>query len=399
MATDSPSPPIRFDQNGNYGRLFEQERSENRPVFASAVPLRLGNDDVGNGLPTVPIIHTKRNSEGQVLQVKFASEVTIARISDNMAVSSGLVIVNQSLERQKPLVPNILNVDHNHYEQWARIKGRRVPNSSLLRGIQALKARMKRESIEQDRPETRSSANSRVLHINTLSKNSMLTRDKLTDEKWSLKREKSVFHLPKQPIELRGVLKTNAHVIDSESFKNDDSHDLEGCDSRQDRVPHREQIKPRIGVARIKDRCALPVSVYQPISIGDHVFFINEPIRYSEFIRMRSRQRKDGSMSSNENLRQSDDNLHNPNIEIGLEGLDRAKSFTLETQFIKNKRAPAVVPSAELFDFSQLSEIRSTMESKIAERSKTEFSFNVRGSRSVKLVPNVRRLKEGSMKT
>ncbi|XP_052802305.1 uncharacterized protein LOC128232657 [Mya arenaria] len=357
-------------------------------------------------LPNVTASNSKRNSDGQVLQVKFDPDVKIADFSGTVSTSKELVQTGHGVPRIKGLVQGIdpmLHVDHNHYEQWARIKGRRAPNSSLLRGIQALKARMKRDGIEQERLES-GQGQARELHINTLNRNSLLTRDKLIDDAAKVKREKSITHLPRSQIEPRSPLKTNAHVIDSDVFK-DLNLDLEKCaDDKYDRMPQREILKPRYGMARIRDRCALPVSVYQPISIGDHVFLINEPINYSEYIRIKSktdvRMKKD-SRSSQERPRYSEEPNQDGSyqMEVNIDPVERANTFTSGAHITKGKRVPVVVSSAELFDFSQLSDIQNSIETKYFERSRTDISLNGRSGRSVKLVPNVRRLKGGSLKT
>lgn len=387
MATDLPVLPV---QKQSYSTLSFEHQQTPREVFNSAVTVRF-SCDTGTVLPNVATAQTKRNSEGQVLQVKFAPEVTFAKFK--LPVEHAQV---EDTGERVPVVDSVLNVDHQHYEQWARVPGRRGPNSSLLRGIQALKARMKRESLEQELIEARNCQN-KALHINTLTKNNLLTRDKLSDDVNGRRKERTASNFPKPNTDPRCPLKANAHVIDSDMFKKEEDADRQkSAEDKHDRSSPKEIPKPRFGMARIRDRCALPVSVYQPISIGDHVFLINEPVRYNEFLKLKSRSesKMKKEPKSAGKLQEMEPEVQQTNDVT--ESMERSKTLPVGFQSSKSgKRAPAVVSSAELFDFSRLSEIRHSMENKFIERSKTEFSFSGKTSKSFKLVPNVRRLKEG----
>jgi len=382
--------------------------STDLPVIASRRPdgdewsLGAGKDvdvtSVGPG-SALPSVMSKRNSEGQVLQVSFAEHVVVAEDIEPSGHSQHHVLPLHGTDRfynqSVPKVDSLVPVDHTHYEQWARIKGRKVPSSSLLRGIQALKARMKREALEQDKSEIPLNQN-RELQIHQLNRNNLLTRDRLLYE--STTREKSF--VPRPPLEPRSLFKPNAHTIDSELLFKDIGTEINNLYEKQDKMPHREALKPRIGRARISDRCALPISVYQPVSIGDHVFLINEPMKCSEYMRLKSKaeaRTRRPDRSSYERLFQTDESRLCDTL-ADFEPLERANTFTTTSMMTKSKRAPAAVSNAELFDFSQLKEIRNSVDTKFNERSKTEFSFSSRSTRSVKLVPNVRRLKVGSVR-
>lgn len=392
MATDLP---LLSNEKQRYSGLgFEQK--PHRKLLNSAVHVQIA-EDTGNILPNVTGSQTsKRNSEGHVLQVKFAPDVTLAHVGVDHKHS----LSAPSLEREKSaLNDSVLNVDHQHYEQWARVPGRRAPNSSLLRGIQALKARMKREIMEQEQERERQeniNHPSKVLHINTLTKNTLLTRDKLSEESCRRVRDRTVASFPKPNIEPRFPLKANPHIIDAEMFKREDNlEQRKSPDDKQEQTVPKEIHKPRFGIAKIRDRCALPVSVYHPVSIGNHVFLINEPLRYSEYVKLKTRSeskmKKENKSGVNRQSSQQESDVEMPTIE----SLERSKTFTSGYPTSNcGKRSRVLVSSAELFDFSQLSEIRHSLENKL-ERSKTEFTFSAnKGTKSSKLVPNVRKLKE-----
>lgn len=389
MATDLPVLPV---QKQHYSSLVDQNNAR-RQLFSSAVHVRFPAES-GRVLPSVKTAHcAKRDREEQHLQVKFAPEVTLATVD----VQTENQPQEAVFEKSESIIPEtVLNVDHDHYEQWARVPGKRGPNSSLLRGIQALKARMKRESMEQERTETVNAQN-KFFHINTLTRNSLMTRDKMSEDSSHRRREKKCSILPKPPSEPRCSFKANAHIIDAEMFKHlGNLESRKTLFNRQDRIMQREATKPRFGVAKIRDRCALPISVYQPVSIGDHVFLINEPFQFNEYVKLKARPENDAKKDSKSgNMSDAASQEMKQEIMPDTDSIERSKTFTSGFSTAKsNKRPRALVSSAELFDFSQLSEIRHSMEGKFMERSKTEFSFASKGSKTFKLVPNVRRLKD-----
>ena len=393
MSTDLP---ILSMQQQHYSGLVDQT-APNRPLFNSAVQVRFPNDS-GHLLPSVKTAHySKRNSEGQILQVKFAPEVTFT--------PADIHTKNAHEEKVHTILPeSVLKVEHQHYEQWARVPGRRGPNSSLLRGIQALKARMKRDSIDHERLDT-GNGQRPDFHINALTKNTLMTRDKLSEDGngFFRRRERSCVRLPKPPAEPRSALKANAQVIDAGMFKSDElSEHGKGLEDKPERISPREAQKPRIGVARIRDRCALPVSVYQPISIGDHVFLVNEPLRYNEYVNLKTRsegkmKKEPKPVTAKQSTQQEAEPENVPTKPTNAYPIDRSKTYTSGfpiANTCSSKRPRVNVSSAELFDFSQLTEIRHSMDGKLFERSRTDLSFNTKDSKSSKLVPNVRRLKE-----
>jgi hypothetical protein len=188
----------------------------------------------------------------------------------------------------------------------------------------------------------------------------------------------------------------------------DFSDSQKDTESRTDRFHDRDSSKPRHVVSKMRDRCALPVSVYQPISIGEHVFLVNEPIKYTDFLKMKNteyRIKKDPKSATTilmpdrsgkvVNLPEPGQYENNSTRKDLFDSLQRTK--TVAGGFPPSrthKRTPVMVSSAELFDFSQQSEIRNFMDDKFFERSKTEISFPSKGGRYSKWVPNVQRLKD-----
>lgn len=402
-------PPIALGKSTTYGLEFVHQ-AESRTLFSSAVPSRTNYSNTEH-LPEVTSNHPKRNSEGHMLQVKFVPRV-----------------VTSSIEKAKTAVPgfdSVLNVDHKHYEQWARVPGRRMTNNTLLRGIQQLKTRTKREIVEQERYEL--GIHNKDFQINQLNKNSLLTRDKLSDDNTmtALRRgERSHMSLDSAPrisAQPKSPMKTNAHVIYSGVFKEEDQDADEAFDQEKCVEPgsgeftEHEGPKPRHGVSKIKNRCALPVSVYEPISIGDHVFLVNEPIKYTEFMKMRKtdyRLKKDPKLAtviimpdkSGKVVHLPETTVPNQASTTGLndsiaEGcLQRSRTLTGGFPPSRmHKRTPVMVSSAEIFDFSQMTEIKHLLDDKYLKRSETECSFPSKGGKYGKYpkwVPNVQRLKE-----
>lgn len=397
MTADLPS--IALGMSANYGLGFERHAEVS---FKSAVHGRSKHDQ-NDHFPGVTSNQSKRNSDGQMLQVKFAPNVVIPEI-----------------ERMKTALPGfdpVLNVDHKHYEQWARVPGRRMTSSTLLRGIQQLKARMKRESLEQERYEL--GLQNKDFHIHQLNKNTLLTRDRLSDDNtMCIRREKSNVSTDstglKTQIQPRSPLKTSAHVIDAGVFKHanhesgDDNEEGKERETKSGRFLERENSKARLSVSKSRERCALPVSVYQPISIGEHVFLINEPMKYSEFLKMKKteyRVKKDPKSATMIFMPDKSGkivNLPDPQWQNEPERKDNKTDSSQRTKTIAggfppsrpHKRTPVMVSSAEVFDFSQIAEIKHLMEDKYFERSKTELSFPSKGGKYSKWVPNVQRFKD-----
>lgn len=354
-------------------------------------------DATHSHLPNVSSAHIRDGNDDKVVLAKYADNLVIPKI-----------------ERAKTMVPTseTFNVDHTHYEQWARVPGRRTQNSgSLLRGIQQLKSRMKRESMEM---EFRDQKN---FQINQLQKNTLLTRERGAEESSpNFRREKSNIttetSASKTQPHPRYTMKTNLHVFDSGVFTELAKDQKNGKVNEPDSTDHSLvvnesnesfTIKPRHGVSKIRDRCALPVSVYQPISIGDHVFLINEPIKYAEYLSFKKteyRIKKDPKSATmiimpERGTQFTFSNTPEQSNATKPEEIKRSKTmlsgFRMPTS---QRRTPATVSNAEVFDFSQLSEIRHSVEGKLMERSKTEISLLNKSGKHPKWVPNVKKLKD-----
>lgn len=399
MTADLPS--IALGRSVDYGLGFEHHAEGS---FSSAVQSR-SKPDITNHLPEVTSFQSKKNSDSQALQVKFAPNSAIP-----------------DLERMKTVVPGfepVLKVDHKHYEQWARVPGRKMTSSTLLRGIQQLKARMKRESYEKERYEI--GLHNKDFHINQLNRNALLTRDRLSDDNsLYFRREKSNISIDssvtKAPVQPRSPLKTSAHVIDSGVFRQVNQDSGEENDHEQEteilagRFLERDSSKQKQSISKSREKCALPVSVYQPISIGEHVFLVNEPIKYSEFLKMKKteyRIKKDPKSATLIFMPDKSGKIINlPDASLQFESNpDRKENKTDSFQRTKtvhggfppskpHKRTPVMVSSAELFDFSRVSEFRNFMPDNFFERSKTELSFPSKGGKETKWVPNVQRFKD-----
>lgn len=397
MTAELPSLKLFNAEEGSFSK-----RKESRLNARSAIEShrsKYGSDDLpGN---TSNYRKVKRNSEGQVLQVKFVDDVAAPDVGMKAAA---------------PGINNTVHVDHGHYERWARVPaaGKRITKSSLLRGIQQLKARMKREDInmeivglgkrcnDTENEQRMLGSEDKTYHIRELKRNMLLTADKLPENKYSqVRREKSSANieqfLPKTIVPLRNQLKPNSKLIDSGVFKqeNENHSVIAEQEVRLSRNAERDSAKLRHGVSRIRDRSAFPISVYQPISIGDHVFLINEPVKENESVNFKKTEykRKTNAKTSNmlfmtDRSKQNEVLNRTPELHVHLDALLGGKSASLTNSFQRSrtavgallppriqKRTQFVVSNAELYDFSQLSEIRHSMADKFLERSQTELLF------------------------
>lgn len=407
MTADLPSV-VTLSRAGHASGLRQQTWS--RPIAKSAIAAYQKNYDSTGVFPEITYNQAQRKSEGQVLQVTFAPEVETFKQNRTTGCNSAV------------------NVSHDHYEQWARVPGKQITKHTLLRGIQVLNARMKREGIDMERNEpvlkhggTEKDRNgvwthSRDLHINQLKRNTLLTRDKLSEDNYmTFRRERSNIVLenvgvknmlpPKSPLPLRNPLKTNAHVIDSGVFKqvNKWVNETAEAEVKASRNTERDSARLRHGVSRIRDRSALPVSVYQPINIGDHVFLMNEPIKYTEFEKIKKTEyiiKKDPKSSVMLVVPKKQKELSHLAEELELqeavpirkadditESFQRSRTFagTLLPARTK-KRSQVSVSSAELCDFSQLSDIRHSMTDTLFERNQAEL---VLPNRTTRWIQNV----------
>jgi hypothetical protein len=210
-------------------------------------------------------------------------------------------------------------------------------------------------------------------------------------------------------------MKTTARTIDSGVFRqnNDEisGNEIKERDTVEATVTY--SMKSRAAVLKSREKCPLQVSVYQPISIGAHVFLVNEPIKYAEFLKMKKteyRIKKDPKSATMIIMPDKSGKVVNlPDAtEVDAQADDLTDGFqrsrTMAGGFppskhqkrtpSTDKRSQVIVSNAELFDFTQLSEFRQLLEERHLERSKTEFCFPSKGGKYTKWVPNVQKLKE-----
>ena len=334
---------------------------------------------------------TKRNSDGQVLQVKFSPDVTAP-----------------AMERYKTEVSSpAVKVDHQHYEQWARVPGKKVVRSSLLRGIQQLKYKMMRDERNalDLKPENKmttsriySSPPKEDLHIHQLKRNILLTREKISEDRNNrLRKERTCPNIEntssKNVLQSRNQLKPNSHLIDSGVFKQGETCASVMAETEvRLRNNDRDSAKLRHGVSRIRDRSSFPISVYQPVNIGDHVFLVNEPVRENGLTDLKKSVKKETfgpsvllltDKSEEYNLINKSntfqfDMFYGGKTTSTVDSLQRSRAATGTHTLLPSrsqKRTQFMVSSAELYDFSQLSEIRHSMADKFLERSRTELLF------------------------
>lgn len=399
MTADLPSIQASFGRTSVYQALgfpFHTETTldKDTPVHHH------GHFESEQHFPSMDYTSSKRHGDGLTLKVKFAPNISVA-----------------SVEKVRSAIPGIdsaVNVDHKHYEQWARVPGRKIVSSSLLRGIQALKARMKRESMEQEREKYEQ--NSKELHINPLTRNSLMTRDKMSDDSSAhFRRERSNVSresAARSSVQPRNPLRTKSKTIDSGVFRkgNEDSTESDAREKTTEETVITYSLKSRTAALKPREKCPLPVSVYQPISIGEHVFLVNEPVKYSEFMKMKKTEykiKKDPKSATFIIMPDKSGKVVNlPDAKDETDGIFETfqKSKTFSGGFppskhqkrtpVVDKRTPANVSSAELFDFTQLSEFRQMFEERHIERSRTEYSFPSKGGRYTKWVPKVQKLKD-----
>lgn len=282
------------------------------------------------------------------------------------------------LDRMKTSLPDesVFKVDHKHYEQWARVPGKTRMSNSLLRGMQQLRSKFIREGRED---EWTGLQELRRNYVNgELRREQTFYQSRETGDSSRIRREKTSLsvdsgELRKQMLE-RNTLRTNSQLIDSGVFVKECSNFSERHTSEKD------QPKPRHGMSKLRDRCALPVSIYQPVSIGDHVFLINEPYSTSE------RKRNNGDL-----VKKIEKNCDKQPYETRLPdlvGVSRSTEMEAiiekytsvsrtnisEQHTIKQAhRTSMSVSNAEVCDFSQLANTRHSMTNVMFKRSKTDI--------------------------
>ena len=359
------------------------------------------------------------------------------------------------LEKAKTVIPSLgankLNVDHKHYEQWARNPNRKAPSTALLRGIQQLKAKMIRDKESVDEIPVQTEPYKVSSFSNVLRERSGLSRSSNYSATALLPTAK-----PKTPqlssldasfsrsiSSIRNILKPSSHVFDGvgvkRTFRKDDYEEYMTEDMKKlhkkleatrslDTVESTRDVsgttpKPRMGLAKIHDRNPFPVSINQPVCIGDHMFLVNEPVYFksSETWRLKSRTDAKGgeiSVSSAKSYDKPDTTevSRSHNVSHSASASQHLKpSFPFDDQnqngeilgtsihttsaylksFLRkksNRRIPAVISSAELYDFSQLADYRSKNEATLSERTKTEASIYLKGPKLTKWVPRTQRM-------
>lgn len=299
-----------------------------------------------------------------------------------------------------------LRVERDHYQQWARSPIRRSYNSVLYRGIQQLRARVGKEESEKsndkkvsfshsiypkeevDKLKEHTNSQTQTVsqypyHPQTVSQSQSCTlrRQRTADSGFSRYSSYS-----RSPLKVPNAV---VHVL-SERLQDQDASQNQERKLGSSRSTDLAQGKSRFGVIRHRER--FPLSVNTPKCFDDHPLVVNQSLRSSDSSRQKSKldlKELDSRLQKPEYRLKSLDSKHQSHERDDVIHLQTQRSGSYFGSFAPRKLL-ATIRIAELYDFSK----HGPAELRYLERQLTDPNMMMRGSKVIKWVPNLQRMKE-----
>ncbi|KAL3856688.1 hypothetical protein ACJMK2_011413 [Sinanodonta woodiana] len=296
-------------------------------------------------------------------------------------------------QRRPPvvLIENQVSFEHQQYEQWARLPVRRplVPLQNKI--VQQPKPRPLTRSDKSDTSDTQvTKARPNVVReksvLSRLTTCLNLKREKTILTERSFSKEK-IFHKFKNPLSLANATFLDLSDEEMVSFKS--QREIKGTAEYQDNREFHQETRLTMSRAKLRDRCPMPVSLSSPRCVGEHVFLINEPCRFSDVPKLK--KKKTNQISDLSFSREMDSNSKSDR-ENALLHLPRSKTHYagLLPRKLPISRSAVKMSSAEVFDFSKIEQFSSSpgalqkaSDDRLAHKENRDFALSMKGSHVV----------------